>query len=162
LDIESDRVFLLNSHFDAIYESGTPLFRSNPMEKARKQWLETSQVEEYLSSLGKSLDDKRTIAEIWEDNGLPIAYVWVKFTDLVDYHFTFAEVVEIAVKPEYRRRGIATKIMNHVEQVAKARGADVLRSGTGIDNRASRKLHEKLGFQTIYLDYEKPLRDIDS
>jgi ribosomal protein S18 acetylase RimI-like enzyme len=137
-------------HFDAIYESGTPRFRSNPIEKAREQWLKTSQVEEFLSSLSKSLADKRTIAEIWEDDGVPVAYVWVKFTDLVDYHFTFAEVVEIAVIPENRRRGIATEIMGHVEQVANERGADVLRSGTGIDNQASRKLHEKLGFQTIF------------
>ena len=160
IDVESDREFLLNLHFTAIYESGTPMFRSVPLEKAREQWLETSQVEEFLSSLSKSFAEKRTVAEIWEDDGLPIAFVWVKFTDVVEYHFTFAEVVDIAVISEYRRRGIATMIMGHVEQVAKERGANVLRSGTGIDNQASRRLHEKLGFQVIYFNYEKPLRHI--
>jgi len=161
IDIEVDREMLLGLHFSATYESGTPWVRSVPFVKAREWWFNTSQVEEFLSDLTKSLGDSRTVAEVWEDDGSVVAFVWVTFTDIINYNLTFAEVLDIAVIPEYQQRGIGTTIMTYVEQLASERGANVLRSGTGIENTASRNLHDKLGFQTIHLQYEKILRGVD-
>ena len=101
--------------------------------------------------------DKRTIAEVWEDERFVVGYLWVVFIDLTDYNLTFAEVNDMAVVPEYQRRGIAFEMLAHSEHLAREKGAHSLRSGTGIENIASQKLHEKYGFQTYRLQYEKLL-----
>ena len=41
--------------------------------------------------------------------------------------------------------------------LARERGATVLRSGTGIENMASRELHAKLGFQVSRVEFEKEI-----
>lgn len=162
IDTEADREILLNLHFSAVYESGTPWAKSVPFKKAQKWWLNTSQVEEFISDLTKSLSDSRTIAEVWEDNSSVVAFAWVTFTDINNYNLILAEVMDLAVIPEYQRRGIGTIVMTHIEQLAREKGANVLRSGTGIENIASREFHNKLRFQTIHLQYEKILQGIDT
>ena len=57
----------------------------------------------------------------------------------------------------HRRQGIGTEILEHVEALARERGADLLRSDTGIENLASDRLHTKAGFKPIRTEYEKVL-----
>ena len=113
----------------------------------------------FLSDLAESMDDSRTVAEIWEIDEQVAGYVWATFTDLIGYDLTFAEIRDIAVSESYRRRGMATEMLSHVERLARDRGASVLRSEAGIENVASHKLHEKLGFETHRIGYEKLLVD---
>ena len=160
IDVASDREILLEFHSTTNYESGTPWARSVPFEQFLDIWLGSSQVEVFLSELVASLKDPRTIAQLWEDDGSVVAYVWARFTDIPVYSLTVAEVLDIAVVPDHRRRGIATMVMKRVEQLARERGANVLRSGTGIENLASQELHRSVGFQTVHLEYEKVLGDI--
>jgi GNAT superfamily N-acetyltransferase len=61
------------------------------------------------------------------------------------------------VASEYQRRGIATQVIKHVEELARRRGATWLRSGTGIENMASQRLHKKSGFYTYHMEFEKEL-----
>lgn len=49
------------------------------------------------------------------------------------------------------------EMLAHAERVARERGAGLLRSEAGIENLASHGLHEKLGFDTYQLKYEKLL-----
>jgi len=107
------------------------------------------------------MKDIRTIAEVWEDKGSIIAYAWVIFTDIRDYNLTIAEVMDIAVAPDYQRRGIGLEMLTHIEQLARERGANILRSGSGIENVASQGLHEKSGFTTYRMLYEKVLNSPD-
>jgi len=81
----------------------------------------------------------------------------VKFIDWPEYDATGAEICDIMVAPAFQRRGIASKIIERVEQLARERGATLLRSGTGAENVASQWLHTKLGFKTNHLEYEKEL-----
>jgi len=148
VDIETDRGILLEFHCRANYESDTLWAKSMPFEQYREKWLSTSQPFSFLSALAESMKDGKTIAEIWEDKGQIIACVWVTFTDIPDYNLTIAEVKDIVVAPGFQRRGIGLKVLEHVEQLVRENGAQVLRSETGIDNVASQRLHEKSGFQT--------------
>ena len=157
IDIEADRQSLLDFHYRASYQSSTPAFKTIPYEKAFAWWLGTPQVGTFLDELKKSQDDPRTIVEIWEAGGVPAGFVWVRFTDIPAYRSVFAEIEDLSVMPDHRRRGLATTIISHVEKLARERGAGILRSGTGIDNEASRKLHEKLGFEAIHVNFEKSL-----
>lgn len=92
VDVQSDRETLLEFHCTANYESESPWARSGPYDQYRAEWLSTPQPESFLSSLAGSMSDERTIAEIWQDAGRPVAYLWVRFTDIQGYELTYAEV----------------------------------------------------------------------
>lgn len=160
VDIDADRDLLLELHCQINYESETPLARKTPYGAYRKKWLSTSQTGHFLSDLRESLRDERTIAEILEDDGSVVGYLWVTFMDIRDYNVTAAEVMDIIVTPEYRKRGMGSEMMQHIEELTRERGAAVLRSDTGVENEASRKLHEKRGFKPYRIRYEKPLAEV--
>jgi GNAT superfamily N-acetyltransferase len=161
VDIKADRDTLLELHCRINYESATPLVRGEPYDQYREKWLGTSpsQPEVFLKDLAESLADERTIAEIWEDGDAVVGYLWVKFSDLRwgDEDLTIAEVYDLAVTDDYQRRGTGRKLLAHAEQLARERGADILRSGTGIENNISQKLHTSSAFKTYYIQYEKLL-----
>jgi len=156
--INKDRNTLLEFHCRINYESETPFAREAPYEEYRQKWFSTRQPETYLSDLSKSMKDKRTIAKILEDNGNVVGYLWVTFADIQGYDMTVAEIMDIAVAPDYQRRDIGLLMLARIEKLAKERGATLLRSDTGIKNVASQKLHSKFGFKTKRIEYEKVLQ----
>ncbi len=155
IDVRKDRDLLLEFHCRINYESETPHARTTPYDQYREKWLSTSQPEAFLSHLAETLKDIRTMVEILECNGSVAGYLWVTFSDIQDYSITIAEVMDIAVMPDYRRRGVGSDMLKHIEETARERGATLLRSDTGIDNVASQKLHERFGFKTYRICYEK-------
>ena len=159
IDIKTDRDMLLELHCLINYASDSPWARTIPFEQYREKWLSTSQTEVFLKHLAESLSDERTIAEIWEDAGTVVGYLWIAFSEIGDYGITVAEVKDIIVTDDYRHRGIGRKMLEHAEQLARDRGADIFRSETGIDNKASQKLHASSGFETYHILYEKLLTD---
>jgi ribosomal protein S18 acetylase RimI-like enzyme len=65
---------------------------------------------------------------------------------------------EIDVIPEFRRMGIAKKILDHVLELADQRGCEECWLGTENDNIAARRLYESNGakaeeFMLYYLEY---------
>jgi GNAT superfamily N-acetyltransferase len=158
IDIVKDKQTLIDFHCVINYESGSPILRKTyTFERFREIWMSSHGPDEFLSDLSASMKDRRTIAEFWEDGRSIVAYVWVTFTDWPEYNATGAEIKDIMVAPEFQRRGIATQVIKHVEELARERGATELRSGTGIQNAASRELHTKLGFYTQRIEFEKEL-----
>lgn len=157
IDVNKDREILLELHCLINYESETSHARKISYEKYKEKWLSTSQPDEYILHLAKTMKDKRTMAEILEDDGTVAGYLWVTFTDVNDYDITIAEVMDIAITTDYQRRGIGIRMMKHIEETAQERGATLLRSDTGIENVASQRLHEKAGFKTYRICYEKIL-----
>jgi ribosomal protein S18 acetylase RimI-like enzyme len=132
--------------------------RKLPYEEYRKKWLSTSQPGSFLSDLAKTMKENRTMAEILEDDSVKVGYLWVTFTDVQDYGITIAGIMDIAVAPDYQRKGIGTTMLRHIEELAKEQGATFLRSDTGIENVASQKLHESFGFKPCRIHYEKVFR----
>ncbi len=157
IDINKDRKILLEFHSRINYESDTPFARTVSYEEYREKWLSTSQPESYLSDLARAMKDSRTIAEILEDNGVVVGYLYVTFVGIKGYDITIAELMDIAVAPDHQHRGIGFMMMERIEKIAKERGATLLRSCTGIENVVSQRLHEKFGFKPYRIDYEKVL-----
>lgn len=155
---ERDRDTLLTFHCRINYESETPYARRMTYEQYRETWLRTPQPESFLSDLADSMQHERTLAQIVEDNGEVAGYLWVTFTDVPGYDVTIAEIMDLIVAPEHRRRGIGQRMMTTIEKEARKRGATLLRSDTGIENVASQRLHEKVGFRPYRIHYEKVLR----
>jgi GNAT superfamily N-acetyltransferase len=158
IGIENDREMLLEFHCRINYESETPYMRKLPYEEYRDKWLTTGQPESYLGDLEKTMNENRTIAEILEDGDATAGYLWVTFTNVQDYKITIAGIMDIAVASSYQRKGIGILMLKHIEELAKKRGATLLRSDTGIENVGSQKLHESFGFKPYRIHYEKILQ----
>ncbi|MCH8316427.1 MAG: GNAT family N-acetyltransferase, partial [Planctomycetes bacterium] len=124
------------------------------------EWLSTSQPDVFPTSVAESTRDPKTIAELWEDHGQTVGFLWVTFYEIVDYSITVAEVRDLEVSPEFHRRGIGTQMLEHAENVVRSHGADLLRSETETANVASQRMHEKYGFATYHLQYEKLLTEL--
>ena len=137
IDTKTDRDLLLELHCSGNYESETPWARTISYEEYRRKWLSTGQPDSFLSHLDQSTEDARTIAEIAEENGTVVGFVWVVFRDVKDYGVTIAEVNDIAVVQSHRQKGVGTTILEHVEDLARERGAHLWRSETGVENTAS-------------------------
>jgi ribosomal-protein-alanine N-acetyltransferase len=60
-----------------------------------------------------------------------------------------ADVLTVAVPPEYARLGIATHFMNELEKWSKDKQALAMMLEVGVDNSGAIALYEKLGYQTI-------------
>ena len=67
------------------------------------------------------------------------------------------EVQDVFVVPGQRRRGVATKLMRHAEQLAAIRGHACISLSYGIANEAARRLYERLG----YTDAGLPLQRVE-
>ena len=161
--VERDADTLFELHSQANYAVASPWLRSaTTYEQFRDHWLTTPQPEEFLASLTKSLKDPRTVAEIWEVDGGPAGFVWVRFTDVTGYDFTRADVDDLAVAPEFRRMGIGSQMMAFAEEAARTNGANALYIETGWENDPARSLYVKRGFRERYLGYEMLFRRPDS
>lgn len=60
-----------------------------------------------------------------------------------------ADVLTVAVLPEYARKGIATHFMNELEKWSLAKHASAMMLEVGITNTSAIALYEKLGYKTI-------------
>ena len=158
ININEDKNLLLEFHCRINFESETPYLRKLSYEEYREKWMSTSQPESFLSDLARTMKEDRTIAEILDDGDAEVGYLWVTFTDVQDYGITIAGIMDIAVAPDHQRKGIGTMMLRHIEEIAKERGATLLRSDTGIENMASQKLHESFGFKPHRIHYEKILQ----
>ncbi len=157
--LSSERDTILEFHCINNYESESPLFRTMSYEEYRKQWLSTPQPEEVLQMIDKDLNDSRNIVQFVLIDNQVVGFLWVRFSD-IDMGpgipaYTIASVYGVGVKPEFQRQGIATEILSYIEREARRKGANLIRSGAGIDNIASQRLHKKYGFNVYQKLYEK-------
>ena len=157
VDLERDRDFVLELHCLGNFEGDPDWFRGADFEAYRTKWLGTSQPADFLRSLTDSSNDSRTIVEVWEEDGRPVGFLWVRFYEIGGYGLTVAEVADIAVVPERQRLGTGSAMLTHAEELARQRGAHLLRADVGSGNTASRALHATRGFEPARLTYEKVL-----
>ena len=160
IDIDADRNYLLERHCRVNYESGTPWTRKISYEEYQADCFKDGNqnwMEEFLSSLRESMEDPRTIAEIIKtEANETVGYLWVLF-HAEDASYFWADVSDIYVEEAFRKKGIATYLMDYAEHMAKRNGAKVIRSGTGCENFKSQGLHHKIGYYQSWVQYEKIL-----
>ena len=76
--------------------------------------------------------------------------------------FDEADVVNVAVKPEYRKKGIASKLLTELMKAGNARGIKNFTLEVRAGNQAAIALYEKLGFKTEGIRksfYREPVED---
>lgn len=60
-----------------------------------------------------------------------------------------ADVLTVAVLPEYARQGIATHFMGELEKWSQSKEASAMMLEVGVENAGAIALYEKLGYQSI-------------
>jgi len=160
INLDTDKDYILECHCRINYECDCPWARSISYEEYRANWFSwINQQNGFLSALTESMEDSRTIAEIVKtESGETVGFLWVPFYG-DDEKFIWVYVHDIYIEEVYRKKGIATYLMDYAEKSAKQNGAKVIRSGTGCENIKSQGLHQKLGYYQYRYEYEKVLED---
>jgi ribosomal protein S18 acetylase RimI-like enzyme len=157
VDLKTDRDFILDLHCLRGWED-LPTWARNPSYyQHRVTWLQTSEPALFLEDLEESLQDERSVAEIWEEDGKPVGFLWLLFHDIEGVGVTFAEVRTLVVSTGHQRRGIGGMMLRRAEEEALQRGAVSLRCEMAENNDAARAMHEKQGFAIASHVYEKAL-----
>jgi len=60
---------------------------------------------------------------------------------------TVGAIHELVVRPEYRRRGVARRLMEAGMEYLRSRGRRVIELWVGVDNHSARRFYESLGFR---------------
>ncbi len=67
----------------------------------------------------------------------------------VEENTEFGHIITINVAPNYRRKGIATKLLIEIENLLKQKGITQCRLEVREDNKPAIKLYQKLCYQTV-------------
>ena len=72
-----------------------------------------------------------------------------------------ADILTVAVLPEYRRQGIAREFMRQIEEWAKERGASAMMLEVEQTNQSAIELYKSLGYMkiSVRMDYYGPGKD---
>ena len=65
---------------------------------------------------------------------------------------------DLIVREQFRRLGVAKKLVEAAESFAKSKNARWLRLSVMARNTSARKLYSSVGFSEFYVDYEKDLK----
>ncbi len=108
------------------------------------------------ASLYETVSEKTSSFFVADDNGELAGYIGAYF--VLDEGY----ITNIAVLPEYRRRGIAEKLIRSLIAEAEAREASFLTLEVRAGNAPAIKLYEKLGFGRVGVRrgfYTEPCED---
>jgi GNAT superfamily N-acetyltransferase len=121
-----------------------------PLRWGRREGL----AEGYLKWLTRRLGEPRMLIEVARDGATVAGMILVTVQEEVPiYTFKeFALVQDLAVRLEYRRRGIARRLLEDATAWTRNQGLNQLRLLVATQNPASRAVFEKAGFRETYLE----------
>ncbi len=117
-------------------------------------------VDDYVAYLEREVaarDGAVLLAEVGEKIAGFICVVSATRGDSPDDPALYAWVHDLFVRPEHRRRGVATTLMTAAESFVRSRGARELRLGVIERNGEARALYRRLGFRDYTRVLTKPL-----
>ena len=93
------------------------------------------------------LNNRQEIVIVDEENGRLSGFACIQLKRSFCYDDYMPEITEVFVRPEYRRRGIASAVLAFAEELLKKQcPAHKIELLTGGENTAARKLYENMGF----------------
>lgn len=88
-------------------------------------------------------------------DGEPAGFTSLRVIPYLDQDTPYAEVTQMHVRPQYRRRGIASQLVEAAEQQAIERGATCIHILTGTDNHDAQAFYRSAGYEVECLDFQK-------
>ena len=157
-DATRDRDFVLAVHVQAMFEADSASERPRTYPQYRDAWLASSWPAAYLGAIRDALSDPQAIAEIIELDGTPAGFVWASPGEAVEGgQPVYFRIREIGLKTEFQRQGLGRLSMQHLESVARERGASTLRSVGSVRTEGATNFHRSLGFEPYQTIWEKRL-----
>lgn len=103
-----------------------------------------------------ALKNKDTLYLVAEEKNTILGYLglWQSFEE--------ADITNVAVKSEYRRKGVAGRLLSEGRRLAAQRGITALTLEVRVSNEPAIRLYEKYGFRSLGIRpgfYEKPKED---
>jgi len=86
-------------------------------------------------------------------------FACVRVVPCVLYAEPYAELTDLYVEPEFRRRGLGRALIAFAEQLAQARGAAGLIIMTGVGNAAAQALYRAVGYDTYAVALNRKVND---
>lgn len=110
--------------------------------------------EKYIIKMIKNPKWHTLVAEKEKSKLCGVASICLKKSDFGRKNMKPAELVCIYIEEEFRRKGLATKLLEELCFWAKANGANRLLIGVSFENYSGRKFYERIGLksQSIYLE----------
>ena len=91
-------------------------------------------------------DDKNYCIFVAENNNEVIAFIGVHIGLAFEYSGKVARIIALAVKKEYQRQGIGTKLLQTVESYLKENHVELIAVNSGIRRTKAHSFYEKQGF----------------
>jgi ribosomal protein S18 acetylase RimI-like enzyme len=91
------------------------------------------------------------LARLGQDDGFYLV-LWDGDEPLGHAHLALTdppELQDVDVRPEYRRRGVASALAGAAEREARARGLSRLRLAVSVGNEAAQTLYRRLGYRDV-------------
>ena len=95
----------------------------------------------------KTAEGWPVLVAVAEDGAVAAWATFGHFRPWAGYRFTVEH--SVYVHPEYRRKGIATRLLTELIEEARRRGMHTIIGGASAENEPSIVLHERLGFEQV-------------
>lgn len=87
--------------------------------------------------------------------GEAAGFTSLRIIPYLDQDTPYAEVTQLYVRPAFRRRGIALRLVETAEERAQGAGASCLHILTGADNEDAQSFYRSAGYGIECVDFEK-------
>lgn len=91
-------------------------------------------------------DDKHYCIFVAENNNEVIAFIGIHIGLAFEYSGKIARIIALAVKKEYHRQGIGTKLLQTAESYFKENHVELIAVNSGIRRVEAHRFYEKQGF----------------
>jgi ribosomal protein S18 acetylase RimI-like enzyme len=90
-----------------------------------------------------------------ERDGRPVGFLCVRFSPYLDEDVPYAEVTQLYVLPNERRRGVVTVLMARAEEIAHGRACTSVHLVTRSNNHDAVAFYRSLGYEDRHVGFEK-------
>ena len=103
--------------------------------------------ESVRSTFEKMSRDRRYCTYVAEEDGIVVGFI--TFVEVLSFDDPdgYIKMNRIAVKPEYRGRGIAEQLVKRAEQAGRERGANSIGAASSFKRTESQAMLDKLGYE---------------
>lgn len=106
--------------------------------------------EEIKTFFHKIIDKEEFIFLLFEDDDLPLGYIWIEFRNYPDNVFKKAYksvyVHQISIAENERKKGYGSKLMEEITQIAIANGIKKIELDYWFDNEIAKNFYKKNDF----------------
>ncbi|MDR1781947.1 MAG: GNAT family N-acetyltransferase [Bacilli bacterium] len=116
--------------------------------------------ERFIKVFLNNINDTNITYLVARDNNEVIAFASIHYHLLLHHVGLVAELEELYVFENYRKQGIARKLVNKIIEEAKKKDCELIELASNIKRKEAHKFYEKIGFSKTHYKFTMKLKDI--